>query len=155
MFRQITDDNIKNVVNMYAIFGNGSGPNDWKSAMLLPILKHKKDCTIVDFYRPIALTSAICERILLKPIVGWINEKQNINKYHCVSFPTRTVVRYSPLCTMILTRLRSKSLSLRLTSTLRLPTTQYGPMAWYIYWQKLASMVKLSYGSLIRYKTGK
>ncbi len=67
---------MSNIIFIYFIFNHiqneGSLPEDWKSAIVIPVVKPGKDATQSNSYRPIALTSTLC-KVMEKMIVRRLN----------------------------------------------------------------------------------
>ena len=60
----------------------GSFPNEWKSSIILPILKPGKDSTNPKNYRPISLTSCICkllERMVNNRLMWFLEKTQKLS----------------------------------------------------------------------------
>jgi len=55
-------------------------PDEWKKAIIVPILKPDTPANLISSYRPIALTSTLAkiqERMILAPL-NWYLENQNL-----------------------------------------------------------------------------
>ena len=60
-------------------------PQQWRSAIIIPILKKEKDASKVESYRPIALTSQLgkcIEKIIGGRLTWWLEENGKISPYH-------------------------------------------------------------------------
>ena len=62
------------------IWKEGIIPESWKHSIVLPILKPGKESTILNSYRPIALTDALCKinELIIAPRLNWYMEKNRL-----------------------------------------------------------------------------
>ena len=68
------------------IWDNGSFPQSWRKAIIIPISKPGKDPIDPNNYRPIALTSCVCkimERMVNNRLTWYLEHNQIYNKYQC------------------------------------------------------------------------
>ena len=68
------------------IWMNGTFPESWKIATIIPILKPGKDNTNPSHYHPIALTSCLCktmERMVNKRLVWYLESNKLITNTQC------------------------------------------------------------------------
>ncbi len=73
MIKNVPEVAIKALLDLYNhIWNEGSLPEDWKSAIVIPVVKPGKDATKSNSYRPIALTSTLC-KVMEKMIVRRLN----------------------------------------------------------------------------------
>ena len=59
-------------------------PQEWRKAVIIPILKKGKDCSKVGSYRPIALTSQLgkcVERMITTRLSWWLEDQRRISPY--------------------------------------------------------------------------
>ncbi len=81
MLKNLPEVAIKALLDLYNhIWNEGSLPEDWKSAIVIPVVKPGKDATKSNSYRLIALTSTLC-KVMEKMIVRRLNyvlEKKEI-----------------------------------------------------------------------------
>ncbi len=81
MIKNLPEVAIKALLDLYNhIWNEGSLPEDWKSAIVIPVVKPGKDATKSNSYRPIALTSTLC-KVMEEMIVRRLNyflEKKEI-----------------------------------------------------------------------------
>ena len=84
-YQKLPDDVLQIILNLFnLIWKSGQLPNQWKEAIIIPILKPNKDPTSNLSYRPIALTSTLCklmERIINKRLVWFLNSEHKFNRY--------------------------------------------------------------------------
>lgn len=87
-YEMIKKMNLKNkneLLKLYnRIFLVRDFPENWKSALLVPILKNGKDPKCTKNYRPIALTNCLCkvmERMINKRIIWWMETLGKFNVY--------------------------------------------------------------------------
>ena len=68
------------------LWEEGSFPNSWREAVVIPIPKPGKNHTDPSAYRPIALTNCICklmEKMVNKRLVWWLEKNNKLSKYQC------------------------------------------------------------------------
>jgi len=68
-------------------------PDEWKNAIIVPILKPGKPANLISSYRPIALTSTLAkiqERMILAQL-NWYLENQNLLTEEQAGFPTKQI----------------------------------------------------------------
>ena len=92
-----------NIFNKIWISGNF--PSDWWKAIVIPILKPGKDPTNPTSYRPIALTSCICntmERMVNHRLVGYLESHNLLTNVQCGFRSRRStidhLVRFETFC---------------------------------------------------------
>ena len=87
MIRQLPEESLKFLLDFYnRIFINHDFPEQWKAAVIIPILKPGKDATKTSSYRPIALISClskILEKILNKRLMWYLEKHNLIDKSQC------------------------------------------------------------------------
>ena len=80
LIEKLPKHELQQLLNFYNYIYNNGIPNEWKTSILIPILKPGKQSTITDSYRPISLTNCICkimEKMITKRLQHYI-EKHNI-----------------------------------------------------------------------------
>jgi len=68
------------------IWETNNFPQSWRRAMIIPIPKPGKDCSIPANHRPIALTSCLCktmERIINKRLVYYLESNNMLTNFQC------------------------------------------------------------------------
>ena len=85
MLKHLPEIALENILNLYnKIYKNGYIPENWKHAIITPILKPQKDSTLSSSYRPISQSSTLCktlERIITNRLNFFLESKNKINKY--------------------------------------------------------------------------
>lgn len=85
MIKRMTQINKKQLLNLYnKMYFERDFPENWRNALLIPILKNGKDPKSTKNYRPIALTNCLCkvfERMINKRIIWWMETKDKFNIY--------------------------------------------------------------------------
>jgi hypothetical protein len=59
-------------------------PNEWRSSVVIPILKQGKDPTEPKSYRPISLTSTLCkltERMIHSRLIIWLEQNHKLDRF--------------------------------------------------------------------------
>lgn len=92
-FRNLSEDGKRSILSLFnrSLHG-GQLPDSWCSAIILPIGKPGRDKTLVSSYRPIALTAVACkimERMILKRILDWTQERKIFHPRHFGFLPGR------------------------------------------------------------------
>ena len=63
----------RNLLHLFnKIYDEGIFPDAWRTSIVIPFLKPKKDSTDPNSYRPVSLTSCIC-KLLEKMVNHWLN----------------------------------------------------------------------------------
>lgn len=68
------------------IWNEGYLPKDWKSAIVIQVVKPGKDATKSNSYRPIALTSTLCkvmEKMLVRRLNNFLEKKEILTPVQC------------------------------------------------------------------------
>ena len=81
ILKHLTESDMKVLLDMYNhIWNSGSYPNQWKKAIVIPILKKNKDPSSPTSYRPISLTSCLSKIFdkLINKRLYWILETQKL-----------------------------------------------------------------------------
>ena len=85
MIKNIPSSELIHLLAFYnKIFLSDTFPNNWKKALLIPILKKNKDAKLTDSYRPISLTNCLCkilERILNKRLQWYLETKDKLSLF--------------------------------------------------------------------------
>lgn len=93
-YTNMTDDQLEYIHKFYnKICNEGQLPEDWKSSLIIPILKPQKDKKLAANYRPISLTNCICklyEKIISKRLSFFV-ESKNFDLGASVRLPQRFI----------------------------------------------------------------
>lgn len=80
MLKNLPEEAIKALLELYnQIWKESILPKEWKSAIVIPIVKPGKDATQSNNYRPIALTSTMCkvmEKIIVRRMNYYLEKKE-------------------------------------------------------------------------------
>uniref|UniRef100_A0A8C1TCJ5 RNA-directed DNA polymerase from mobile element jockey n=1 Tax=Cyprinus carpio TaxID=7962 RepID=A0A8C1TCJ5_CYPCA len=80
MLKNLPEVAFKAILDLYNhIWSEGILPKDWKSAIVIPIVKPGKDATKANSYRPIALTSTLCkvmEKMIVRRLSYFLEKKE-------------------------------------------------------------------------------
>ena len=85
MIKNMNQKSKKELLKLYnKIYLERDFPENWRSALLVPILKNGKDPKSTKNYRPIALTNCLCkvmERMINKRVIWWMETQDKFNVY--------------------------------------------------------------------------
>uniref|UniRef100_A0A8C2FGS7 Reverse transcriptase domain-containing protein n=1 Tax=Cyprinus carpio TaxID=7962 RepID=A0A8C2FGS7_CYPCA len=96
MLKNLPEIAIKTMLDLYNhIWNEGYLPKDWKSAIVIPVVKPGKDATKSNSYRPIALTSTLCkvmEKMLVRRLNYFLEKKEILTPVQCGFRKKRTTM---------------------------------------------------------------
>ena len=78
-----------------AIWKNGTFPDEWSKAIVIPVPKPGKNHQDASNYRPIALTSCICklmEKLVNKRLIWYLEREEKLSRYQCGFRKTRSTL---------------------------------------------------------------
>lgn len=87
MLRNLPISSLESLLTFFnRIWNEGKMPDDWKTAIVIPILKPGKDRCRAESYRPITLTSCLCktfERLVNTRLVYILEMNRTIDRFQC------------------------------------------------------------------------